>query len=158
EEEIERRHPKLLQYLNKIRASGVLTRTLLKERHPWYKQERREPAPFLCTYMGRGSANGGPIRFIWNKSDAVVTNTYLMLYPRPHLDRLLKEHPELTAQLFEILRDTSRTSLSENWRMHAGGLCKIEPSDLSDVPLSANPSWLSEIATAENLEQATSVT
>ena len=156
EDEIERRHPRLFQYLNKIRASGVLTRTLLKERHPWYRQERRQPAPFLCTYMGRGNANGGPIRFIWNKSDAVVTNTYLMLYPRPPLNKLLKERPELTAKLFEILRDTSQTTLSENWRMHAGGLCKIEPGDLSNVHLSAYPPWLTEIATAENLEQATS--
>ena len=52
---IEQRHPALWEYLQTAAALGIKDGYLVRKRTPWYKQEQREPAPFLCTYMGRGS-------------------------------------------------------------------------------------------------------
>jgi hypothetical protein len=142
EEQIGRRFPKLLQYLESAKSLGILERNLISRRHPWYKQEPRKPAPFLCTYMGRPRPDEPPLRFIWNKSDAVVTNTYLMLYPRPALAKLLANDAEIAPKLFELLRETSRTTMLGFLRVHAGGLRKIEPKDLTRVLLPRQPAWL----------------
>lgn len=145
EDEIRTKHPRLMEYLMKAKDQGILDRYLVKKRDPWYKQERREPAPFLCTYMGRRRVNAPPIRFIWNKSDAIVTNTYLMLYPGVALAKLLEEHPEVAEKLFTLLQETARETMTESLRVHAGGLHKIEPGELLDVRLSATPAWLMQV-------------
>lgn len=141
ENEIKIRYPRLLEYL-KTAKDDVRMRYLVRRRHPWYKQESRAPTAFLCTYMGRHRANGPPVRFIWNKSDALVTNTYLMLYPREGLSRLLRANPEVAKDMFELLNETAQRSMTASWRVHAGGLHKIEPGDLLNVRLASNPQWL----------------
>lgn len=142
EDEIRAKHPRLMEYLMRARDLGLLERNLVSHRNPWYKQEQRHPAPFLCTYMGRRRADIPPIRFIWNKSDAVVTNTYLMLYPRAPLATLLQEQPMIAAEVFALLQETARETMSASWRIHAGGLHKIEPGELLKVQLSSSPLWL----------------
>jgi hypothetical protein len=139
ESDIARLYPQFAKYLT-AGKDVLLQRNLVSHRKPWYAQEHRAPAPFVCNYMGRGHGSTPPIRFLWNKSDAVVTNTYLMLYPRPALDRLLIGATTREA-LFEVLRDASRGSMAERLRMHADGLYKIEPRDLLGVRL-ALPDWL----------------
>jgi adenine-specific DNA-methyltransferase len=136
EDAIRARHPKLMEYLTTAKALGIMNRRLLKDRHPWYKQESREPAPFLCTYMGRGSQGKTPIRFIWNKSQAIATNTYLLLYPRPRLAEILSRRPAEGGHVFLALQQAAANGVRENARVYAGGLLKIEPRDLSNVRLS----------------------
>ncbi|MFZ0749542.1 MAG: Eco57I restriction-modification methylase domain-containing protein, partial [Pyrinomonadaceae bacterium] len=145
EEQIEKRHPRLFAYLLTAKNLGILGRYLVRNRHPWYKQEQREPAPFLCTYMGRSHGNRPPIRFIWNKSDAVATNTYLMLYPRAPLAALLREEPMLHKDVFVLLQQTARETMSEQWRVHAEGLYKIEPGELLEVRLPIAQGWLKKL-------------
>jgi len=152
EDEIRARYPDLMNYLTSVKEAGILKRNLVRRRHPWYKQEQREPAPFLCTYMGRGRGGGPPIRFIWNKSDAVATNTYLMLYPRAGLATLLQKKPGLANEIFALLQDTARETVSEKWRVHAEGLYKIEPGELLDVRFPSNPIWLKEAIALEPAE------
>lgn len=142
EDEISVKHPRLMEYLMTARDLGILERNLVRRRHPWYKQEKRAPPPFLCTYMGRVKAEGPPLRFIWNKSDAVATNTYLMLYPRAALELLLLNEPEVAAEVFTLLQETARETMSGSWRVHAGGLHKIEPRALLEVRFPSNPAWL----------------
>lgn len=149
EEDIQRRFPLLAHYLDTIKASGILRSVLVRNRHPWYRQERRAPAPFLCTYMGRGSGGKPPLRFIWNKSDAIATNTYLMLYPRPELAELIRESPGKQAELFDLLRSAAEGPISEYSRIHAGGLRKIEPGELGSVRLPSAPHWLTELIEPE---------
>ena len=139
EDTVRARYPRLMKYLNTAKGSGILNRRLLKDRHPWYKQEYREPPPFLCTYMGRGSHGKPPLRFIWNKSQAIATNTYLLLYPRPPLAEILSRRPAAGGHLFWALQRAAANGVIEHAQVRAGGLLKIEPGGLSDVRLEIPP-------------------
>ena len=83
EEKVKERHPTLGAYFEEGKAQGIAERYICRHRSPWYAQERRPAAPFLCTYLGRSDKkNGRPFRFILNHSNATAPNVYLMLYPR----------------------------------------------------------------------------
>jgi hypothetical protein len=92
--------------------------------------------------MGRGRRGLPAIRFIWNKSDAVATNTYLLLYPKPPLARLLQSDDGVAAEIFELLKQSTGETMSELSRLYAGGLCKVEPGELRKVRLPSPPPWL----------------
>jgi adenine-specific DNA-methyltransferase len=139
EHQIEEDYPRLFDYLKSGESQGVRNGHLVGRRTPWYKQEQREPAPFLCTYMGKAHGEKPAIRFILNRSDAIATNTYLLMYPNPSLTTLLKSNPEMETALFEALKRSSWGSIDEFTRSHAGGLSKIEPRELEEVWLGPLP-------------------
>ena len=95
--------------------------------------------------MGRGGKNGAPLRFLWNKSDAIATNTYLMLYPRKALDRLVTDQPDTLEKVFALIKETNSQDLLVNGRVYGGGLHKIEPKEFLNVRLSSFPSWLEDV-------------
>src|SRR5260370_32142755 len=89
--------------------------------------------------MGRGSVGKPVLSFIWNKSWAIDTNTYLLLYPRPQLVEILLRRPSAGVHLFSALHQAATNGLREHARVHAGGLLKIEPRELLHVPLPIPP-------------------
>ena len=133
EREIAAKHPELWRYLKTGEQTTAL-KYICKNRKIWYLQERRKPTPFLCSYMGRGGKNNPlPFRFILNHSDAVVTNTYLMLYPKKELARLIRENPESLEQIWSALGAITADELRSEGRVYGGGLRKIEPNELARV-------------------------
>jgi hypothetical protein len=107
---------------------------LASRRVPWYSQERRDPAPFLSTYMGRSRGRAGkPFRVIWNQSLAVAANVYLMLYPKPALQKSLSADRSLFAKIFAALSAIDESTFTGEGRVYGGGLYKLEPAELGRV-------------------------
>jgi adenine-specific DNA-methyltransferase len=134
EEKVKVSWPRFYAYLQKGREEDIHVSYLASHRAPWYSQEQRPPAPFLCTYMGRSANGKHPFRFIWNRSDATAHNVYLMLYPKSRLQAVLNNHPELAARVFEALQRLTPGQFISEGRVYGGGLHKVEPKELAQIP------------------------
>jgi hypothetical protein len=134
EEVVRSEYPSLWRYLEQG-ENDVAKRYLCNSRSPWYSQENR-PAPlFLCTYMGRTSRkNGAAFRFILNHSKATAANVYLLLYPRAELSQALQAKPELARNIWTWLSAISPDVVLGEGRVYGGGLHKVEPRELGNVP------------------------
>lgn len=138
EAEIRTGYPTLWSYLQIGRLRGVDRRYLCRHRSPWYAQERRPAAPFLCTYMGRGNGKReSPFRFILNHSQATATNVYLLMYPKPALAHHLQTRPGLFQEVWQALNQISVGFLLREGRIYGGGLHKLEPRELTRVSAAA---------------------
>ena len=138
EEEIQKRFPTLASYVAEGKAQGIADRYLCRNRSPWYSQERRPAAPFLCTYLGRSDKrHGRPFRFILNHSIATAANVYLMLYPKGFLEVAMAESPKLKRRVWQLLNEIGSKDMLNEGRVYGGGLHKLEPKELGRVPASA---------------------
>ena len=133
ESEIKEHHPTMWNYLNGGKDTTA-QKYLCKNRKVWYFQENRTATPFLCSYMGRGtSEHSAPFRFILNHTDAIATNSYLMLYPKTILREAITQSPDVLHKIWEILTNITASALECEGRIYGGGLKKIEPRELSYV-------------------------
>ncbi|MDB0567597.1 Eco57I restriction-modification methylase domain-containing protein [Ralstonia solanacearum] len=134
-EDIQKQFPALWAYLQTgvdTVANAYLCRT---RKAGWYRQEDRPPTPFLCSYMGRSDGKSGkPFRFLLNRSQATAANTYLMLYPKPHVATVLQQRPDTVRQIWECLNDIETGHMLDEGRVYGGGLHKMEPKELARVP------------------------
>lgn len=136
---VETLYPTLWAYLQLGIARDVHMGYLCQHRAVWYAQDKRSPAPFLCTYMGRLS-NGhaeNPFRFIFNHSRAVAPNVYLNLYPKAPLARTITEQPDLKHTIWHSLQHIPVERLLGEGRVYGGGLHKLEPKELGNLPIEA---------------------
>jgi adenine-specific DNA-methyltransferase len=142
-ERVKNEYPALWKYLQKGIRQKLNEGYLCRNRTPWYAQEHREPAPFLCSYMGRSTTTQeNPFHFMLNKSKAVTPNVYLNLYPKPVLAKALKENSELAMKILQALSNIDVNVLQSNGRTYGGGLQKLEPKELANVPLKGLPEKL----------------
>lgn len=133
--EVERLYSELYEYLRQGIKSGVSDSHLCKNRKIWYAQENRSESSFYCTYIGRSGRQGKkPFRFILNHSKAIVTNSYLILYPKPELKAIIAYHPEMATMFLEALNNTTEKVMLDEGRVYGGGMHKLEPRELGNVP------------------------
>jgi len=159
EAEVKRDFPALWSYLQ-TGMEHVAPRYLCRSRRFWYAQERRPAAPIVCTYIGRSDHARRPFRFLLNNSKATATNVYLMLYPQPLLAARLTENPAALRPLWEALNAIGRETLLGNGRVYGGGMHKLEPRELANVPADAMAAvvGLNEKRAARQLELAECLT
>jgi hypothetical protein len=133
EQEVRENHQRLWQYLE----SGRLTvgkGYLCQARKCWYFQEQREVPLLVCTYMGRQiDQTKSAFRFILNNSKAIVSNSYLALYPHKSISDYLNLRPELKRRIWELLNSMRPENIQNQGRVYGGGLNKIEPKELLNV-------------------------
>lgn len=133
EDEVQQHSPNLWNYLQQG-LDSTASKYLCKSRKIWYLQEHREVTPFLCSYMGRSNdSSKPPFRFILNHSNAVATNSYLMLYPKDWLADLIQQNPSLKEKIWAALKSITSLELTHEGREYGGGLKKIEPKELRQV-------------------------
>jgi predicted RNA methylase len=133
EDDVKREYPELWAYLQ-TGVDHVASRYLCRSRRYWYAQERRPPAPIVCTYIGRSDHNRRPFRFLLNNSQATATNVYLMLYPKPLLANQIKQSSDALRSLWQALNAIGKETLLGNGRVYGGGMHKLEPKELANVP------------------------
>jgi adenine-specific DNA-methyltransferase len=134
DEQLKVKFPSLWSYLDKGKPT-VANRYLCKSRKPWYAQEKRLSSQFVCTYMGRGNLKKRrPFRFILNHSQAVAPNVYLMLYPKPFFAKALSHDPNLAHKIWLLLNQIPPDVLLSEARVYGGGLYKLEPKELGNIP------------------------
>jgi adenine-specific DNA-methyltransferase len=134
EEEIRSLHPHLWRYLDDGRAQ-ISGRYLCGRRAPWYAQETRAPTFFLCTYIARCRGDGRTQRFIFNRSQAIAANSYLMLYPREPLERFIGRDAERARLVWQVLSAIGPELITAGGRVYGGGLYKVEPGELANIAL-----------------------
>ena len=144
EYEVERKYPSLWNYLLTGRdtvASGYLCKT----RKCWYFQEQREAPILICTYMGREHGGQKPsFKFILNHSSATVTNCYLALYPKGVMKEFVTKNPKRINEIWEIMNRIEVQSFYDEGRVYGGGLRKVEPAELMNVPVPEIEKYLCE--------------
>jgi hypothetical protein len=85
--------------------------------------------------MGRNMAKRDkPFRFILNRSKATAANVYLLLYPKPVLAKALASNAALGRKVWEFLSSIDAATLLGEGRVYGGGLYKMEPKELANVP------------------------
>jgi len=57
-----------------------------------------------------------------------------MLYPQGRLRDTLNAQPELQARVYEALKRISPSEVISEGRVYGGGLHKIEPKELAQIP------------------------
>jgi methylase of polypeptide subunit release factors len=108
-------------FLRWAKYHGAADSYVAQHRRAWWAVRLYEPAPIVCTYMGRR-----PPEFAQNLCGARHINIAHGLYPRATLS-----NSELAA-LVAYLRRAVRVS---SGRTYAGGLTKFEPKELERIPI-----------------------
>lgn len=106
-------------FLEWARAQGAHESYIARHRKPWWRVGLHDPAPILCTYMGRR-----PPIFVLNQAKAPMLNIAHGLYPRKKMSQGTLDRVCLW------LREN--VSVGQG-RTYAGGLTKFEPKEVERI-------------------------
>lgn len=134
EQTLKAQFPSVWQYVLQGLERKVNEGYICSRRTPWYSCERREPAPFVMPYMGRGEASKQMFRFIMNETEAVTTNVYLLLYPKKNYAKSMANR-DVREKVWKVLNSISKSRLMDYGRVYGGGLYKMEPKELMNMPV-----------------------
>jgi adenine-specific DNA-methyltransferase len=114
----------ITNYLNIGEEMGLPTRSLIQQRKPWYKMEKRQVPPLLFSYLGRRNS-----RFIKNEAGVLPLTGFLCVYP-------IYEDKEYIDNLWQALNhpDTLK-NLKLVGKSYGSGAIKVEPGNLNKLPL-----------------------
>ncbi len=149
-DDIKKESISLYTYLKSGEDKGVQNGYICKNRTPWYSQENRESPLFVCNYIGRENSTKA-FRFILNRSDAIVTNSYLGLYPKPLFHKLQKENPDSSIEILNMLNSIPSLELVKQGRVYGGGMYKLEPKELENVEIELPKSLIKYINPTKQL-------
>lgn len=122
------------KYIEFGEREGYDTRYLTRMRKPWFKLERRQPAPIL---FGVFSRNG--FKVIRNKSQMLSLTCFHCFYPNLFGSRFV-DH------LFLYFCSTAgQQIISREARKYGGKLDKFEPQDLNNA-LVPSPEWFGRLS------------
>lgn len=136
EDVVKNKYPNLWKYLSIGVHNNVNQRYLCAHRSVWFHQEKRMPPPILFTYMSNQRKGSNSFRFILNKSRAIATNSYLLLYPTIKLQKILGQTITIETVWKEVNKKTE--TISRFGRTYGGALSKLEPKELERVTLDIN--------------------
>ncbi len=112
------------KYLAQGQAAGLDQRSLIAQRHPWYKMEVRKAPPFLFAYLGRRNA-----RFIRNLAGVMPLTGFLCVYPS-------RGDEEFSEKLWQVLQHPDTVAnLALVGKTYGSGAIKVEPRALERLPL-----------------------
>jgi adenine-specific DNA-methyltransferase len=111
-------------YLKIGEEMGLPTRSLIQQRKPWYKMEKREVPPLLFAYLGRRNT-----RFIKNEAAVLPLTGFLCVYP-------IYTDEEFVEKLWQALNhpDTLE-NLNLVGKSYGSGAIKVEPGNLGKLPI-----------------------
>jgi hypothetical protein len=75
-------------------------------------------------------------------SEAIGTNVFLLLYPKPALKAAFEGRQERMLELLDTLNGLAREQVLGEGRTYGGGLHKLEPNELANLRLDKMPEWL----------------
>jgi len=106
------------KYVSRGISAGSHLRYLTRNRVPWYRLERKPPAPLLATTFSRSG-----IRWVRNLAQVSHLTAFHGFYPNPETDLNLLHAYLITPIANQIF--------SPNQREYGNGLHKFEPNDLN---------------------------
>jgi len=111
-------------YLKVGEEMGLPNRSLIQQRKPWYKMEKRQVPPLLFAYLGRRNT-----RFIKNDAGVLPLTGFLCVYP-------IYEDKEYIDNLWQALNhpDTLE-NLKLVGKSYGSGAIKVEPGNLNKLPI-----------------------
>ena len=120
---VEENHsPEADSYIKEGESEGYHRRFLTGKRNPWYKTEKREPAPLL---LGVFSRNG--YKIVRNTSEALHLTCYHGFHPNLFGSRYLD------CLFLWLSSNAGRSLVSLASRKYGDGLDKFEPNDLNEA-------------------------
>lgn len=142
---LQEKYPSTWHYIQEGLQHNVDKGYICKQRNLWYSIETKNIPCFVIPYMGRGESERA-FRFILNSEGKLITNSYLGLYPKPSANQIVNNQALLN-KILSILNDVPIEEFFRAGRVYGGGLRKIEPKELMNLPVPD----LSEVLHVDNL-------